>query len=191
MKLLKWDNEDAFYYIQILRRKKENPDARSVKVIDNLYAHNKEYLWDKKKYVEEMCEYFNARAYIRLNRRSWRNVSLLSLEMLAKRIRSEQYQLTNSVFFKACGNTHIEDPRLWVIDIDNPMSGYTPAFINQVCVSISKLQLDITKNHKIIDTIQTPNGWHIITNPFNTKVFSEIYPTIDIHKDNPTILFSP
>lgn len=44
---------------------------------------------------------------------------------------------------------------------------------------------------KIYDYIPTKNGYHIITKPFNLKQFKDKYPDIDVHKNNPTILYIP
>ena len=44
---------------------------------------------------------------------------------------------------------------------------------------------------KCIALIETKNGYHLITKPFNSKVFGEKYPEIEIHKNNPTILYVP
>ena len=38
--------------------------------------------------------------------------------------------------------------------------------------------------------IETKNGWHLITYPFNLQEFKDVVPH-DIHKNNPTILYIP
>lgn len=43
--------------------------------------------------------------------------------------------------------------------------------------------------YKILDILETKNGFHIITNPFNLKLFKDIFPEIDVHKSSPTILY--
>jgi hypothetical protein len=42
---------------------------------------------------------------------------------------------------------------------------------------------------KIYTMVPTKTGCHLITKPFNMQTFKEKYPTVDIHKDNPTILY--
>lgn len=39
--------------------------------------------------------------------------------------------------------------------------------------------------------IPTMNGCHLITKPFNLQKFKEKFPEIDVHKNNPTILYIP
>lgn len=43
----------------------------------------------------------------------------------------------------------------------------------------------------LIDEIPTVNGYHLITKPFNLQKFKEIFPYIDVHKNNPTLLYFP
>jgi hypothetical protein len=39
--------------------------------------------------------------------------------------------------------------------------------------------------------VPTKNGIHLITNPFNLNAFKFGFPNIDVHKNNPTILYIP
>ena len=44
--------------------------------------------------------------------------------------------------------------------------------------------------NKIVETVPTRNGYHLITRPFNKKVFYEMYnKNLDIHDNNPTLIF--
>ena len=42
---------------------------------------------------------------------------------------------------------------------------------------------------KVVACLPTKNGYHLITNPFRLDKFKEMYPNIDIHKNNPTLLY--
>ena len=42
---------------------------------------------------------------------------------------------------------------------------------------------------KFYARIPTKSGIHLISKPFNMNTFKKKYPNIDVHKDNPTILF--
>ena len=45
-------------------------------------------------------------------------------------------------------------------------------------------------DNKIIETVPTRHGYHLITKPFNKKAFYEKYnSSIDIHDNNPTVLY--
>ena len=38
-------------------------------------------------------------------------------------------------------------------------------------------------------SVPTLHGCHLITHKFDSKAFKEEFPDIDIHKDNPTLLY--
>ena len=44
---------------------------------------------------------------------------------------------------------------------------------------------------KYVTIIPTKNGSHIIMRAFNLQRFREKYPDVDVHKNNPTILYCP
>lgn len=181
--LLNFEDDDTFYYLQILRRKKDNEQAKSVKVIRNFYIDSIDKYKGLETTIKQMCDYFNARAYLRLNRRKWDKVAYKMLEFSGKYANYQDFKAFRNVFSKACGNSNVEDPRIWVVDVDGEMNEFIQPLIE-------KLQQDIQKDYKIIDVLPTPNGYHIITNPFNVKSFRYNFPDISIHKDNPTILYS-
>ena len=37
--------------------------------------------------------------------------------------------------------------------------------------------------------IPTKSGFHLITTPFDMSTFAKQYPNIDVHKNNPTLLY--
>lgn len=193
--MLDFSQEGTFYYIQLMRRKKDNPDAKSVKVIKDMYVDNLEYLQEREQSIIEMCDFFNARAYIRLNRRSYEDVAFQLNVDLAKALQSNQHKHVSRLFSKACGRTHVEPNKIWIIDMDHEDFPNRESFghgVSDVQTVITELQTEIqNREYKILGNIPTPNGCHILTNPFNVKKFKEQFPEIDIHKDNPTILYTP
>ena len=78
--------EGEFYMLQIMRRskdQKENGGKRKQKVIKSYFISSPEYLDSKRDEIVGLCEMFNARAYINLNKKSYKQVSLKALEILA------------------------------------------------------------------------------------------------------------
>lgn len=66
--LLTFESDDDFYYLQILQRKKENPQLGSnSRVIKNYYIGSVEYLENRYEEIRKLCTEFNARAMLRLN----------------------------------------------------------------------------------------------------------------------------
>jgi len=54
---------------------------------------------------------------------------------------------------------------------------------------IEELKFIEPLGNKILAIIETKNGYHLITKPFNSQTFGEKYPEIEIHRNNPTILY--
>ena len=78
----------------------------------------------------------------------------------------------------------------WVIDMDDIDLERDSLKLNAIEDFIETLEPH-TKESKIIHEIPTKSGVHIITTPFNVAEFQKRYPDIDVHKNNPTILFIP
>ena len=75
--LLDFSEQNTFYFIQILKRRKENPDMRTgVQVIDNFYVYGPNDLEKLREKIVERCVKHNARAYINLNRLELEKVAL-------------------------------------------------------------------------------------------------------------------
>jgi hypothetical protein len=71
----------------------------------------------------------------------------------------------------------------WIIDVDEK----NEALNNEIIEFINEIQ---PIGDKLIDTIETKNGYHLIVKPFNPQSFKHAY-AIELHKDNPTILYIP
>ena len=182
-KLLNYNSEDDFYFLQIMRRKKENPSLTSnTKIIDELFINSNEYLETKKEYIIQMCNMFNARATIRLNRRSYKTCSLQSLSNLAQQIANGQSPNVSRLYSSVVGKYHNEPVKRWIVDIDQKEIDST---------MLPTLERIKPIGNKLIDIIPSKNGHHIITSPFDVSEFSKMFPNIDIHKDNPTNLYIP
>ena len=194
--LLVFESDDDFYYLQILQRKKENPQLGSnSRVIKNYYITSVQYLLDRYDEIKMICNLFNARASLRLNKRSFEKVGFKALENIANTMQNREYKnLTNS-YDRACGLLNNEKTKKWIVDIDKDDVIWLEQIINSVqeCEPIG---------NKIILQLPTKNGIHLITKPFNTQQFRENFlnelkeyktgeKIIDIHKDNPINLYIP
>lgn len=182
-KLLNYDTEDDFYFLQIMKRKKENYDMTNhSKIVDEMFIRSNEYLDSKKEYIMKMCNMFNARATIRLNRRSFKMCSLQTLSSLAQQIANGQFQRIDRLYSSVIGKYHNETVKRWIVDIDQPE-------INPDLLETIERIKPVGK--KLIDIIPSKSGFHIITSPFDVSEFVKVFPNIDIHKDNPTNLYIP
>ena len=191
--MLKFE-DDYFYFIQIIQRKKENPGLGSSNRIIRSYMISSEEKFDKNiMEIIQMCGAFNARAYIHLNRRKFSKIALECLRHNAELIANEQYSGIKSSFETIIGRTGGESSgtKTWMIDID--VNDYE--VVNQIERIINIMEpIDRTVT-KLMCVIPTKNGYHMITKPFNRAEFNKYMQlqgdVPDIHTDNPTILFIP
>lgn len=188
-KLLDFSENHTFYFIQILKRRKENPEMKTgVRVIDNFYLYKPEDLEKIKEKIVEVCTLNNARAYINVNRLDLKRIALFASKKTIELIIQGDYVSIKNVYPSVCGSHSSENEKRWVVDIDIKDQDY----IMKVIRDIGDLHAKIPKsNYKILTCLETKNGFHIITNPFNLNEFKKIHPEIDVHKSSPTILYIP
>jgi len=183
IQFLRFDNEDDFYHLQILKRKKENPEVGSNSYVIRTYCiRSKEHLIEKMVEIINLCTQHNARAYINLNRRSFEKAAFHTLKKVTDIIMNKDYKSVRSAFESVCGEFGSGKDKFWIVDIDNNDKTYDRAIqevINNCQPVGAKIQLNIA----------TKNGHHLITIPFNMEEFKKLYPEVDVHKNNPTILF--
>jgi hypothetical protein len=193
LNILNFDSDDDFYFLQIIKRRKENPEMISnSSVIKSYYISSKEYLQTKESEIITICEKSNARACISLNRRSFRKIAFHTLKKISEQICDNDFRGVKNAYDKACGMYMEECNKKWVIDLDSPLDEYS-SNINDIILSCEPNEYS---ESKYISKIPTPNGAHLITKPFNVKTFNskfkENFPDLeipDIHKNNPTILY--
>lgn len=184
MSLLAFNKLGDFYFIQIFKRRKDNPDLnKSEKLIKSYTVFSIEEYKVLEPKIIEVCKANNARAYIRLNRRNTSDLALKMASACIDMVSSKQTDHLPKLFDSVCGKYNSEPNKTWVVDIDKRDKVFmyeVSNFIHEICEQ---------PYHHVINTM---NGYHLITAPFNRKLFSEKYPDIDVHLDNPTLLyFSP
>lgn len=185
-KLLIFESDDDFYYLQILQRKKENPKIGSnSRVIKNYYIDSIDYLESRYEEIKELCHNFNARAMLRLNKRSYSKVAFKTMQYIANSMANGQYSFIKKSYDRACGNGHNDKNKTWIIDIDGT---YEEEWVLKMIHFIDDCK---PEGNKIIAQLPTKNGLHIITKPFDLQDFRNEYSEIDIHKDNPINLYIP
>lgn len=181
--LLDFRSDDDFYHCQIIKRKKEHPELRSNSYIVKTYYIKKYEELDY--YRDEMialAELHNARVQINLNRRSFEKIAFHTQKKIADQLMNKDYRSVRKAYNSCCGKYSNETDKKWIIDIDTKDSD----FMEEI-EELLHAKLDVQ------DFIELPtkNGYHIITKPFNLQEFKKYYDNIDIHKNNPTILYIP
>jgi hypothetical protein len=193
---LSFKSSDDFYYVQILQRKKENPELGSnSRVIKNYYITSEGHLFKRYDEMKKLCEVFNARASIRLNKRSFEKVGFKALTNLANTMANKEYSFLKASYDRACGLGHNDPNKTWIVDVDTE----DVIWLDQIVKAIAPCE---PLGEKILTKIPSKSGLHLITKPFNIQSFQEnlekeMLPyqipvsKLDIHKDNPTNLYIP
>ena len=189
--LLNWDDPNDFYFVQILRRKKENPDNTSnSQTIKTYYVHSADYLEAKFSEMKILSQHFHARVYINLNRRNYEQLALQMMKKVTDCLINKAYKDVKNAYDSICGNFHVEKEKKWVVDLDHDQYDSDDKYC------IIKLIQEI--GGAIYTEIPTLNGIHLITSPFNTRELSEKITVLwknankhypDIQKNNPTLLY--
>jgi hypothetical protein len=193
--LLNFEKEGDFYMLYVFKRKKDQPEGerdnhQSVRTIKTYCVDSVQYLEKRYDEIKQLCEMFNARAYIHVQKQNHSDVSLDMMMSLAERIKNGVHN-QKGLFDSVVGQIKTNEKR-WVIDIDNVSidSFNHDSYYISMREYINELQLE-AKNEQGMTFIKTKSGIHIITQPFNVMKFKERYPDIDIQKKNPTVLYVP
>jgi hypothetical protein len=193
--LLNFEKEGDFYMLYVFKRKKDQPEGerdnhQSVRTIKTYCVDSVEYLDKRYDEIKQLCEIFNARAYIHVQKQNHSDVSLDMMVSLAERIKNG-VKNQKGLFDSVVGQIKTNEKR-WVIDIDNvSIDGFShDKYYISMREYINELQLDAGKEQGMT-FIKTKSGFHIITQPFNVMKFKEKYPDVDIQKKNPTVLYIP
>lgn len=184
--ILIFESADDFYFLQLIQRKKENANLGSNnRVIRSYFIKSVEQLRLHEEEIKAICKATNSRAYINLNRRSFRRTGLATLKNITDHIMNEDYEHIHRAYTTVCGQYKHESNPTFIIDIDEELGrkhNDMIRFIEQECELVG---------NKFVTIVPTKNGSHIIMKAFNLSKFKEKYPDIDIHKNNPTILYIP
>lgn len=184
--LLEFRNEDDFYHLQLIQRKKEHADLGSnSRVVKTYYIGSKEYLEKRKQEIIDICTTTGARACINLNRRSFEKMAFQLLKKVTDQIMNKDFKSCRKAYESVCGAYGNEPNKKWIIDIDHPDENVDDEGNIREWISWRKPEGD-----KFIAKIPTKNGYHLIVKPFDLSAFHHTF-DVDIHKDNPTIVYIP
>jgi len=185
--VMKFDSEDDFYHLQIIKRKKEHPELGSNSmIVKTYYIRSIEYLESKMPEIISLCNLHDARGCINLNRRSFEKIAYQMLIKVTNQIMNRDFKSVRKAYESVCGLHSSEQEKKWIIDIDEK----NPDIITIISNTIKNCEPD-RRVDKVVTILETKHGFHLITKPFNVAEFSKFHPDIDIHKDNPTILYIP
>lgn len=110
---------DAYYTIELIRRGKDNPDLPAANY------HFKNYYIDTIRKFEKvqdeirlLCDMMQLRAYISVNRKSFRRVTINTIATMAERMTQDDFRRPYAVFESCSGKDVSPDDKLYLVDID-------------------------------------------------------------------------
>lgn len=189
---LDFSNPDTYYFLQLIQRRKDNPDlGKDMHIIDDIFIYNMEQYERMESEIIATCKLHNARAYFRLNKRSLKKSAMQLLKKVTTMIIDENYKSVKNAYSSVSGEFNNDTDKKWIVDIDNVILDGNFGYNHESMLStLRNLQIE-SGREPLVNLIPTKNGVHIITRPFDVNKFKKIYPSIDIHKDNPTVLYIP
>ena len=200
--------ENDFYFVQLIKRRKDNPDmSKDVKIIKSYYINSFDDYNNLIPKIIETCDRENCRAYIRLNKRNYNKLALkLIAETAQLASNSNDLRSLPNLFDSVAGQFSSDPDKKWIVDVDwkdlEKMNDYI--FKNgdtidliygasetaKILSTLQMLQIGARKE-PMMELIRTKNGFHVVTRPFNLHIFAKQYPNIQVHKDNMTLIYSP
>ena len=190
-------NERSFYFVQILKRKKENPEMKSYsRPIESFYIFSKEDLERYKQYIIDKCEKNRARAYIKMNCLDAESVMLEQIATITRAIRDNDWKAMSKTLNSACGicGKQNGNEKLYLVDLDDIQvdSNEMKNMVNYID-SLQPLKFDENNNliSKVKMAIPTKHGCHLLVTGFDKQTFKQNYNNIDVHDDGITLLYFP
>ena len=189
--LLNFTNIGDFYFLLILKRKKDQPEGerdnhQSVRTIKTYCIESLEHLDKRYDEIIQLCEMFRARAYIHVQKQNHFDVSLTMLSTLAQKIQNGNNN-QKGLFDSVVGQLKTHEKR-WIVDVDNKGEEN----LSKIIKLINSVK---PEEGKIETIIPTKNGYHLITKRFDVMEFNK-YMSLqgevpEIQKKNPTLLYYP
>lgn len=177
-----------FFFVQVIQRKKECNIGSNNNIIKDYHFFDKETFLEKKEEITTLCKTFNARAYFWVNPRNCKQVQFEIIREATEAIECNSRKLFKCVS-KAIGQRRNSNYKsIWILDFDTK----DRELINKY--------IDLAQNCRhsgsniLFDILPTVNGYHALTKGFDLEQFKQKLAltkldNIDIHKDNPTVLY--
>ena len=166
------DFTDAFYTVEIIGRKKDSTAAYTHK-FKTYFIKNIEDLDKCEAEIKAVCDALKMRAYVSVNSKSWRQVTLNTIAEYADRIAHDDFSKPYSVFESCVGKFVDRSLQLWIVDVDKEDADFHCMSIDDlVTYYIEIIEKECSPRRPIVTVIPTKTGKHIICHPFNTVEFS-------------------
>lgn len=176
-----------FFFVQVIQRNKECNVNSKGNTIKDYHFFDRETFLSKKEEIITLCKAFNARAYFWVNSRNCKEIQYEIIKEALEALELGTHKLFKCVS-KAIGKKRCNKYKSkWIMDFDTK----DWSLINKYLEIVFKCRPDGIKVNTFIKTV---NGIHVISDPFDLEQFKQKVAmsqldNIDIHRDNPTLLY--
>lgn len=180
-------DQGDFFFVQVIQRNKECNVNSKGNTIKDYHFFDKEIFLSKKEEITTLCKAFNARAYFWVNPRSCKEIQYEIIREALEALELGTHKLFKCVS-RAIGRKRCNKYKSkWILDFDTK----DWSIINKYLEIVYRCRPDGVKVNTFIKTV---NGIHVISDPFDLGQFKQKVAianldNIDIHKDNPTVLY--
>ena len=191
---------DCYYHLQVIHRGKDDGTGANSNEIKTYMIDRYHTIERYKDEIIKLCQMFNARAYINLSPKDKYNTCLGMLDTISKALREGNFNYLQKIWNSVAGS-EISGKALYVVDVDDdkverPLTLEVTDAKNQhgtvidilQCINEKCMPFDVT--NKLVLVVPTLNGQHLITTGFDRETFNTFFPMIDVHKNNPTLLYA-
>ena len=188
-------DEGEFFFVQILVRGKDGHHVsgnNKNRLVKYYTITSKQQLLDLKKEIIEISKAVTGRVYIHPAKRSFKEVANVALELTAHTYVSQNWAGMRSVFSTAAGKSFMAKDKKYIIDIDDvdltTVEGQHR--VEMISERIKEIRGKGGNNaDKVCLAVPTKSGVHLITHSFDVGTFQKRFPNIEVHKNNPTLLY--
>ena len=172
--ILKFDGKSVYLVWLVMRNKDGNTQAKgNNRTIKSYYFLTKEQLEMRQEEIIKLCDLFNCRAYIGINKKPMNKVLFQLQNTLTDYM--QQYfggnefipnihALVDSSVMKCC----TEGRRMWIVDIDTKDRNQIEAIVRIINSCRSSFDCNV------INELQTAHGVHLITHPFEIPQYEKL-----------------
>ena len=174
--ILNFDGKSVYLVWLVMRNKDGNTQAKGNnrnRTIKSYYFLTKEQLEMRQEEIIKLCDLFNCRAYIGINKKPMNKVLFQLQNTLTDYM--QQYfggnefipnihALVDSSVMK-CGT---EGRRMWIVDIDTKDRNQIEAIVRIINSCRSSFDCNV------INELQTAHGVHLITHPFEIPQYEKL-----------------
>lgn len=191
-----FNSPDEFYFVQILIRGKDGHTEKGVngnnknRLIKYYIIRSLDELDRWKHEIISICHALNARAYIHPTKRSFHEVAKEAFRIFTDSYVSENVLGLRSCYSTACGKSKISKDKKFIVDLDGINCNICEDIVKaSEIMEFINTECDPVNVQKEAYIVPTAHGIHLVTKPFNVDKFRKRFPDIDVHKNNPTLLY--